>query len=254
MAVTPTVAPGAPGIPARWTSSAKSGVGTALSPAGQIWFTISHGILNEIYYPRVDSACTRDLGLIVTGPDGYFSEEKRDADACHRAVRGRRARLQAGQHRDRRRLPDRKAHPCRSGTPRAAAGNHLHAAEGSAPATTASTPCWRRIWSMPAWATPPGSATTRESPMLFASGRGICLALASSLPWRTCSAGYVGFSDGWQQLQHGGRLDPGLPAGRGRQCRADRRDRLFRREAKGVAGAGLRRDARKKRPTMPSPA
>ncbi|RUZ84601.1 hypothetical protein EN942_16940, partial [Mesorhizobium sp. M7A.F.Ca.CA.001.14.1.1] len=39
MPVTPNVAPGAPGIPARWTSSAKSGVGTSLSPAGRIWFT-----------------------------------------------------------------------------------------------------------------------------------------------------------------------------------------------------------------------
>ncbi|RVC07536.1 hypothetical protein, partial [Mesorhizobium sp. M7A.F.Ca.CA.002.15.2.1] len=58
MPVTQNVAPGAPGIPARWTSSAKSGVGTSLSPAGRIWFTISHGMLNEIYYPRVDSACT----------------------------------------------------------------------------------------------------------------------------------------------------------------------------------------------------
>lgn len=77
--MTPTVAPGAPGIPARWTSSAKSGVGTALSSKSPLWFTLSHGILNEIYYPRLDAACTRDLGLIVTGPDGYFSEEKRDA-------------------------------------------------------------------------------------------------------------------------------------------------------------------------------
>ena len=80
MAVTPTVTPGAPGIPARWTSSAKSGVGTALSLASRVWFTISHGILNEIYYPHLDSACTRDMGLIVTGPGGYFSEEKRDAE------------------------------------------------------------------------------------------------------------------------------------------------------------------------------
>ncbi|OWK20926.1 hypothetical protein AJ88_24430 [Mesorhizobium amorphae CCBAU 01583] len=79
MAATPTVAQGAPGIPARWTSSAKSGVGTALSAASRVWFTISHGILNEIYYPRLDSACTRDLGLIVTGRGGTFSEEKRDA-------------------------------------------------------------------------------------------------------------------------------------------------------------------------------
>src|SRR5215469_7134538 len=70
--------PGAPGSPARWTSSAKSGVGTALTASSRIWFTISHGILNEIYYPRIDTACTRDMGLIVTGRIGYFSEEKRD--------------------------------------------------------------------------------------------------------------------------------------------------------------------------------
>ncbi|MFC7506335.1 hypothetical protein ACFQUX_01350 [Pantoea stewartii] len=72
------VAPGKPGIEARWTSSAKSGIGTALSPDSRVWFTLSHGILNEIYYPRVDSACTRDFGFIITAPEGYFSEEKRD--------------------------------------------------------------------------------------------------------------------------------------------------------------------------------
>ena len=45
--------------------------------------------------------------------------------------------------------------------------------------------------------------------MLFATGTGgVSLALASSLPWPTSSAGYVGFSDGWRQLQHAGRLDP----------------------------------------------
>ena len=73
-----TDAPGWPGIPPRWTSSAKSGVGTALSPVSRVWFTLSHGILDEIYYPRVDQACTRDFGLIVTDCDGFFAEEKRD--------------------------------------------------------------------------------------------------------------------------------------------------------------------------------
>ena len=70
-------APGWPGIAARWTSSAKSGVGTALNQHSRVWFTTSHGILNEVYYPRVDQACTRDLGLIVTDGQSYFSEEKR---------------------------------------------------------------------------------------------------------------------------------------------------------------------------------
>src|SRR5271166_6545347 len=71
-------APGRPGIEPRWTSSAKSGVGTALSDSSRVWFTISHGILNEVYYPRVDQACIRDLGLIVTDGERFFAEEKRD--------------------------------------------------------------------------------------------------------------------------------------------------------------------------------
>src|SRR5437868_4254638 len=70
-------APGWPGIPPRWTSSAKSGAGTALNQHSRVWFTTSHGILDEVYYPRVDQACTRDLGLIVTDGTSYFSEEKR---------------------------------------------------------------------------------------------------------------------------------------------------------------------------------
>lgn len=71
-------APGWPGIQATWTSSAKSGVGTALNDSSRVWFTISHGILNEIYYPRVDQACTRDLEFIITNGKDFFSEEKRD--------------------------------------------------------------------------------------------------------------------------------------------------------------------------------
>ena len=72
-------APGGPGSPARWTSSAKTGVGTALGNKSHVWFTLSHGIFNEIYYPRIDQACVRDMGLIVTDGANFFSEEKRDA-------------------------------------------------------------------------------------------------------------------------------------------------------------------------------
>jgi glucoamylase len=70
-------APGWPGIPPRWTSSAKTGVGTALNRSSRVWFTLSHGILNEVYFPRVDMACTRDMGLLVTDGESFFSEEKR---------------------------------------------------------------------------------------------------------------------------------------------------------------------------------
>ena len=68
-------APGHPGIEPRWTSSDKTGVGTAIHQ--HLWFTISHGILNEIYYPRIDEASTRDLEFIVGNGNDWISEEKR---------------------------------------------------------------------------------------------------------------------------------------------------------------------------------
>ncbi len=70
-------APGWPGIAPRWTSSAKTGIGSALNLHSRVWFTLSHGILNEIYFPRLDQACIRDFGLLVTNGKDFFSEEKR---------------------------------------------------------------------------------------------------------------------------------------------------------------------------------
>lgn len=75
-----SLAPGRPGISARWTSSAKIGVGTALLNESNVWFTISHGIVNEVYWPRIDLANIRDMELIVTDGKDFFSEEKRHAD------------------------------------------------------------------------------------------------------------------------------------------------------------------------------
>ncbi len=71
-------APGSPGLEARWTSSAKVGVGTAIAGTSNVWFTLSHGIINEIYFPRMDQANTRDAQFLVMAGDGRFLEEKRD--------------------------------------------------------------------------------------------------------------------------------------------------------------------------------
>jgi glucoamylase len=72
------IAFGAPGMPPRWSSSSKEGVGTAYSTASRIWFTLSHGILNEIYYPTIDRPQIRDLQFLITDGESFFHEEKRD--------------------------------------------------------------------------------------------------------------------------------------------------------------------------------
>lgn len=70
--------PGAPGLPPRWTSAAKEGVGTAYSSDAHVWFTLSHGIINEIYFPHVDTPNTRDLQFLITDGETFVHEEKKD--------------------------------------------------------------------------------------------------------------------------------------------------------------------------------
>jgi len=71
---------GAPGIEPRWTRSTKEGIGTAYHTGCRVWFTLSHGIINEIYYPNVDCPNTRDLQFLITDGETFCHEERRDLD------------------------------------------------------------------------------------------------------------------------------------------------------------------------------
>jgi glucoamylase len=69
-------APGAPGIPPTWCSSAKEMVGCSIDTS-RLWFTIGGGIINEVYYPRVDIPQIRDLGFLIADGRGFWVEVKR---------------------------------------------------------------------------------------------------------------------------------------------------------------------------------
>ncbi len=69
---------GAPGMEPRWTSSEKDAVTTAYAASSRVWFTISHGTLNEIYYPTIDRPQTRDMELLFSDGESFFHEEKRN--------------------------------------------------------------------------------------------------------------------------------------------------------------------------------
>ena len=69
---------GGPGLEPRWTSSVKDAIGTAYAASSRVWFTCSHGILNEIYHPTIDRAQVRDMEFLVTDGETFAHEEKRD--------------------------------------------------------------------------------------------------------------------------------------------------------------------------------
>src|SRR5512135_1665266 len=69
-------ASGGPGGEPRWTRSDKDGVGTAYSALSRVWFTVSKGILNEVYYPTIDRPQIRDLQYLVSDGETFFSDER----------------------------------------------------------------------------------------------------------------------------------------------------------------------------------
>lgn len=192
-------APGRPGAAPRWTAGAKAGVGTALGTDSCVWFTLGDGILNEVFYPFVDTACLRDLELLVTDRADFFSEEKRDTRSevsylapgvpafrlVNTCARGR-YRIEKTVLSDPRRsvlLQQTHFVPLLGQLADYAIFVLLNPHLGNRGAGNT------------AWV-----GNYKGEPMLFAERDGVTLAVACSVPWRNRSVGFVGVSDGWQDV------------------------------------------------------
>jgi glucoamylase len=199
----PVEAPGAPGDPARWSTGAKTGVGTAMSQQSRIWFTISHGILNEIYFPSIDQANTRSLQFVVASANGFLSKEEQDTDQDVKPVgSGIPAfrivnRCKQGRYEIRKEIvtdPDRDAllidvrfGASNSGDLSLYVLLDPHLADCGGDNT--------------GWV-----GQYKGIPMLFALRRQTSLALACSVGFGRMSAGFVGVSDAWTDLKQHGRM------------------------------------------------
>jgi glucoamylase len=192
-------APGWPGIPPRWTSSAKTGVGTALNQHSKVWFTLSHGILNEVYFPRVDQACTRDLGFIVTDGKAFFSEEKRHCSFENEPFEpgipafeltntdlGGRYRIHKEVFTD----------PYRNVVLQKIRFEALQGQLSDYRLYALLSPHLENCgYGNTGWV-----GDYKGLPAFFAEHDGTALALSCSVPWKKMSVGFVGASDGWQDL------------------------------------------------------
>ncbi len=197
-------APGAPGETARWTNGNKEGVGTANTTASKVWFTLSDGILAEVYYPTLDKANTRSLALIVT--DGKSFAEIEDRDTTHTVERP-----------DPKALVFRQVNTSKSGRYRIT--------------KTYVTDPDRDVLLIRVRFEPLVASRMRlyvlfdpslnnsglhdqgfsQGSMLISSESSIAAALASSLPFTRTSNGYLGTSDGWSELRNSFRLQHAYP-------------------------------------------
>ncbi len=200
-----TAAPGKPGDKPRWTTSQKNGVGTARSLTSHVWFSTQRGAVGEIFYPRVDLPSVKDMEMLVTAGDGFFSEEQRDTDSkvtwlgdgvpgfelVNTCMQGRyRITKQIITDPSRHTFLQQTRFEVLKGSPGdyhlyVLIAPHLgnHGEDNNA-----------RVDSF------------KGVPMLMAERSGVGLALACTLPWVGRSVGYVGVSDGWQDLHRHKRM------------------------------------------------
>ncbi|MBU1425809.1 MAG: glycosyl hydrolase [Gammaproteobacteria bacterium] len=197
-------APGGPGIPPTWCSSAKEIVGCSLGPS-RLWFTIGGGIVNEVFYPRVDIPQIRDLGFIVADDQGFWVEVKRmDSHKLVWAAQGvpaleivhqharftLRLRIAPDHHRDVL-LVDIKLEGEPGLRPYALLAPHLGSSGHDNQAEVCSYRNRRMLWA-------------EQGPF------GLALAAVDNRQqdaWGRASAGYVGASDSWQDFSQHGRME-----------------------------------------------
>ncbi|HEX4610499.1 MAG TPA: glycoside hydrolase family 15 protein [Urbifossiella sp.] len=192
-------APGAPGGPEVWNAGAKTGVGTSIGESSTVWFTLGRGVVEEVFFPRADHPRTRDLGFAVADGKDFFSWEKDDAaseaaapDAGVPAYRLTNT-CRRGRYRVEKEVfahPDRPAVVQRTRFAPAGPGLGLYALFNPHLGEHAK-----------GWA-----GDYKGVPMLFAAADGLAVALAGSVPWAKRSAGFVGTSDGWQDLSKHKRM------------------------------------------------
>ncbi|HEX4269429.1 MAG TPA: glycoside hydrolase family 15 protein [Steroidobacteraceae bacterium] len=191
MSDAPTEAFGAPGIAPTWSSSDKDFVTAALN-SSRVWATIGHGIINEVYWPSTGQPQVRDLGFYLVGK-GRWIDLKRERRYRLLTPGPGLPALEIVHHGEDYQLtleilPD----PLRD----------------VLLVRFALTGEYRLVFIL---APHVGSSGRDNSAWLndgsaYAHGSGFSLCLAASVPLEHLSCGFVGASDGWQDLNRHGSL------------------------------------------------
>lgn len=194
-----------PGLPPNWSPSSKHGIGTACNDTSKVWFTVAKGVITEVYYPTVDTANTRDIQFLVSDGLSFFNEEKKD---CVHTVE----RLNAGA------LAYRVISSAKNGAYRIIKDIVADPAHDSIVMKVSFEPLKSKgeldlyVLFSPhiknrGYGNTGRAVRYRGRDFLCAWREEIGAALTADVPFKKMSAGYSGYSDGWQELSRTYRLE-----------------------------------------------
>ena len=199
------VAAGGPGTPPRWTHSAKDVIGTAYSTSSRVWFTVSDGVISEIYYSTLDRPQVRDFQFLITDGETFFHDTHRHLKTSieYLGEHGLGVRITNADREGRYRLIMEVI-----GDPHQPCVLVDTRIEGD--------PEWLRklhVYALLAphlevggWDNDGNIARIAGREFLTAHKDGTWLAMAATAPFVRSSCGYVGTTDGWQDLASHFRL------------------------------------------------
>jgi glucoamylase len=193
-------APGGPGNNAIWTPANKTGFGTSTTSASKVWHTLQDGKLTEVYYPDLGTPSVRDLQFVVS--DGSkFAERESDATTQHTELA------------DSRSLTYRQVNTAKSGAYRITKTYVTDPVRNTLLIDVNFESLKGKPLDLYALYDPSldnngmdDSGTTSGTDLLASDGT-VASALTASPAFTTVSNGYLGTSDGWQDLQGDHRMD-----------------------------------------------
>ena len=200
-----TPASGRPGINPRWTRSDKDGVGTAYSALSPVWFTVSKGILTEVYYPTIDRPQIRDLQFLITDGATFFHDERRLENSFDTLAPGALGYGitnvdPGGRYRILKEVIADPHQPCVLMKTRIEADPGILAGLRLCALLAPHLEVGGRGNSR-------NVVDTLRGKVLTAHKSDTWLVLAASIPFLHCSCGYAGTSDGWQDLAGNFQMD-----------------------------------------------
>lgn len=197
---------GRPGIEPRWTRGNKDAVGTAYSAASRLWFTLSAGVIDEVYYPTIDRPQIRDLQYLITDGKSFFHDERRHLDhsiseLSHHALGYELTNVdRQGRYRINKQVITDPHHACVLIQTRFEADQVLVGQ--------------LRLFALLAphlevggWGNSGHVIEAASRQVLTARKGETWLAMAASIPFVRPSCGYVGTSDGWTDLADNFEMD-----------------------------------------------
>ncbi len=197
---------GHPGIEPRWTRSAKDGVGTAYATSSRLWYTLSLGIITEVYFPTIDRPQLRDLQFLITDGRSFFHDERRDLvtrlDTLSDHALGFRVTNTDRQERYRI-IKEIIADPHQTCL---VVRTHLEGAPSLLPSLRMFALCAPHL-EVGGWGNTAEVIMVSDRRLLIAHKGATWMALGATVPFVRCSCGYAGVSDGWHDLHDNLEMD-----------------------------------------------